>query len=114
MENMFDCFEEEYKPENKYYLVRRIRNKRSKSQKLLYLEGVNIFFGLVWGIDKNLALELDPYTIQYDMIKRRIRDSQISCCILTIEPVRNNMLLSQDGREKKKTIWEWIKSKIRR
>ena len=85
MRDMFDYFEEGWygnlmEGNNyRYYIIKKIRNKRHKT-KILFLQDIDYRNDLlIWDSKKKNALQISPSLQQYGQIRNLVRRKNIRC-----------------------------------
>jgi hypothetical protein len=82
MKDMFDCLEEDWYEnygKHKYYIIKRIRNKKYK--RFLFLSKIDWENNrLLWNSKKRYALQITPsHVYEYDLIRKMIIQGNIRC-----------------------------------
>lgn len=121
MKDMFDCLEEDggYNCQM-VFLTRKIRNKRGRKSRFLYLQEICPDGSFRWGVDFRYAINITPRdTIYYEAIKKKVRDEGLVCFFRRVsfsQYLLENGLWDAWKPVKKETWWSrfkvWFSRKI--
>jgi hypothetical protein len=94
MKDMFDCLEEDFNEDREYaFLVKQRKNKRTRTQGLLFLSGVGINGSLVFRKGLENAEFLIPEEPFYEYVKLIVRTKGIHCGLYRMTKTQFNTIL---------------------
>ena len=115
MRDMFDCLESTFKEGDKVFLVRPIKNKKSRKLKLLYYSYIDRQ-EIDWSFKLSMAQQLIPGSTDYERVKQYVRNNSLKCMLYRMSDFEFDERIRKEREKiilkptkKGETLWDKVK-----